>query len=351
MSIADSLSDVAHWWRWESRALFGGRAPDGAAGCDVVLRLGRDGVRVESGRADAPAFEPPLVGETGAVGGTVRELVGRWRARPSVALLVEPDRYLKRRLAAMRLPRSRLAAMARLDVQSQTPFEPDALFLIFPDYDAAVSESAYYAVKKAFLAPLLDDLRQAGLTPAFLGLVEGARVVAADAASRRRVVGRPLAHRAARRLVAASALAAVVGLASLVGLAHWRYASAGQQLDAALAEAQREVAELRGLIAARDRKIAQIGAVRQEKQAAVPVVSILEEMSRAIPDSTWLTEVTVNGDRVSFAGFSASAATLIPLLEASPLFSQPSFMEPVVRAGDQQGERFSISMQVEAAGG
>ena len=359
MGIVSRVSDVLCWWSWELGGLVGSRARAMPLAPDAVLRVGRDGVLVESGHGGEPAFAPVLVEDPAEAGATLKRLLAERRgpsgarragARACVCVVLEKGRHLRRPLSTMRLPRSRIAAMARFDVESSMPFNIEDMVLVIPRYDGAAAESVYYAVKKSVLAPVLDGLRAEGLEAGFIGVTDGGRVVAADASSTAAILSRRFAMPAGDRLLAAGAIAAALGLATVIGAAHWRYAAASTELDGRIAAAEREVADLRALIAARDARIAQIAAVRQEKRAAVPVVSVLEEMSRVIPASTWLTEISVSGDRVSFTGFSRSAAALIPLLENAPLFSAPTFMEPVVRDG-REGERFSIAMQVEPADG
>ena len=325
MPLADHIADFLSWWPCEFGALLGRRAVEAVPETDMVLRFTRDGILVESGRRDQPSFEPVLVSHPGEVASVIGQLLPKRMGRElEIALLIDNGRYLKRRVSGMRLPRTRIHAMAVLDVQSSTPFSVDDLYLILPRYDEEVADSSYYAVKRAVLEPALDDLRSAGLAPSFLGLVDGQRIVVADAVSFSKVAGRSKPGAIRGRLLVAGAAVAAVGLVASLGVAHWRYSSAARSIDAEISVLEKEVVGLRALIASRDARITQIAAVREEKRATVPLVSIIEEMSRAIPNSTWLTEISVSGDRVTFSGFSVAAATLIPLLEASPLFRSPS---------------------------
>jgi hypothetical protein len=66
----------------------------------------------------------------------------------------------------------------------------------------------------------------------------------------------------------------------------------------------------------------------------------------SVESNTWLTDLDLRDDTVTFGGVSQGASALIPLLERSPLFRTPSFSQPVVRA-EEGGERFTITMQVE----
>ena len=105
------------------------------------------------------------------------------------------------------------------------------------------------------------------------------------------------------------------------------------------------------MIASRREIMNRLVTIRQEKSGSVPVVVIIEELARILPDNAWLTEVDIRGDTVRIAGFSSAAATLIPLLEQSDYFRAPTFRNPVLRVSGDIGERFTIAMTLERRDG
>jgi general secretion pathway protein L len=351
MSIANFVSDLMLWWPTELRNALGERFRAATAQPDVTIRIIRGGVEIAPGAKAKSVFSPITVSEPSEIGPTLKSLLPARQGKPVIAVLVEPERYLKRRLSAIRLPRSRQIAMASLDLQSATPFSLSDFFLVLPAYGEQIQDSSYYTVRKSVLGPVVAGLEAAGYAVSSVAVVDAGRPLPADKPSFDEIVGRAGGAGLARRSLTIGMVTAAAGLIAVVGAAHWRYASASAEIDTKIAAADAQVRNLRKLLTDRDAKIAQIGAVRDEKKGTVPFVSIIEEMSRTIPDSTWLTEVSVTGDMVRFAGFAQSAAALIPMLESSPLFSAPTFMEPVVRVVNQDGERFSIAMQVEDVDG
>lgn len=346
MSLANFLSDLMTWWPDELKKAFGPRVRPQAPAAEATVRLVRSGAEISVGGG-----APHLAAEPSQIVPLLQTLAGGRRRKGAVAVVIEPERYLKRPLAAIRLPRSRMTAMALLDLQSATPFNPDDFFILATRFDERIRDSSYYTVRKSALVPVVEGLRAGGWRAASISLSDAGELYPVDAVSLREVLGASAATRLSERTVSIGLATAAVGLVALFGAAHWRYSVAGAEVASQLEAAESQVRELRAVLSARDAKIAQIGAVRDEKKGTVPVVRIVEEMSRAIPDHTWLTEISVSGDMVRFAGFSASAASLIPLLESSPLFSAPTFMEPVVRVVNQEGERFSIAMKVENGDG
>jgi len=352
MTIRDGLSDLYHWWRWELGKMLDSRRSNTLPQAMAVLRIRRDGALVETRRRGKRQAESVLADDPERAVETLKRLLPRLRTTsPGVSILIEPERYLKRRLSPMRLPRRRMRAMAALDLEAATPFEASDVLQIFPQYDEEAPECSYYIVKKSQLSPLFAELKKSGFLVSEILLLDDERTVAPDAESFRQIIKPPLKTTIFHRVIAGGGALALLGLALTVGHAHWRYWTAEAELDRLIAIAETDVTQVRSMIAARNRKIAQISAVRNEKKGAVPLVSILEEMSHVIPDTTWLTDIEVDGDTVTFTGFSASAAALISVLEASPLFRSPTFNAPIVRVGNQDGERFTINMTIESADG
>jgi len=77
---------------------------------------------------------------------------------------------------------------------------------------------------------------------------------------------------------------------------------------------------------------------------------ILRELTGLLPDSAYLSELTFRERTVEITGLAPSASQLLPVIEASPLFSGVEFSAPIVAQGAGL-ERFRIRMRLEAAGG
>lgn len=85
----------------------------------------------------------------------------------------------------------------------------------------------------------------------------------------------------------------------------------------------------------------------QEKKRTEPVaVDMLEELSRVIPNSTWLNGLQYKDRRIVIQGQSPSASSLIELIEASRHFKNTSFVSPVTKDTASGLERFQIASDV-----
>ena len=75
-------------------------------------------------------------------------------------------------------------------------------------------------------------------------------------------------------------------------------------------------------------------------------VELLEELSRRLPDDTWLFRVEVRDGKVHLQGTSTRASSLIAELEGSAFFQDARFASPVTQDGTSGRERFHLSARV-----
>jgi type IV pilus assembly protein PilN len=122
--------------------------------------------------------------------------------------------------------------------------------------------------------------------------------------------------------------------------------SRSKNLDEEIARAQEEVARLRSIIEEvkgyEDKKAsleAKIQLINNLKTNQKGPVRLMDEVSRALPDLVWLSDLTVSGDQVSLKGRTLSpnaVATYLENLKKSPFFAEPVFRN-LGREGGLQG--------------
>jgi Tfp pilus assembly protein PilN len=121
--------------------------------------------------------------------------------------------------------------------------------------------------------------------------------------------------------------------------------SRSKTLDEEIVRAQEEVARLKSIIdevkGYEDKKAsleAKIQLINNLKTNQKGPVRLMDEISKALPDLVWLSELTVSGDQVSLKGRTLSpnaVATYLENLKKSPFFAEPVFRN----LGREQGSQ------------
>ncbi|WP_407180560.1 PilN domain-containing protein [Bradyrhizobium sp. STM 3562] len=88
------------------------------------------------------------------------------------------------------------------------------------------------------------------------------------------------------------------------------------------------------------------GLLAKRKQTTPSSVMVLDALSRILPDSTYVTELRIEGDKVQVMGMTQDAPSLIRLMEQSPQFTRATFFAPTTRAANEAGERFHIEAHI-----
>ncbi len=132
-----------------------------------------------------------------------------------------------------------------------------------------------------------------------------------------------------------------------------------------LAEQARAVGELEQQLADLPELRAKIDAMRVEanflandRRSRPSPLLVLEALSNLLPDSVWLSDLTLDGSDLAISGMADDAATLIPLVEAAPEFSQVRFHAPSTRmtvrgadGAEREVERFALRATADSSAG
>ena len=81
------------------------------------------------------------------------------------------------------------------------------------------------------------------------------------------------------------------------------------------------------------------------RQRHVPVLNILRDLTREMPQDTWFSRIDIDGEKGTLEGVADSASALIPLLAASPLLKDVAFLSPITKDSDGK-ERFRIGFGI-----
>jgi len=84
----------------------------------------------------------------------------------------------------------------------------------------------------------------------------------------------------------------------------------------------------------------------EKRQALPPVIVAMEELTRILPDDTWVQQLDIKGRELQIQGETASSVKLIGLFEQSAVFYEPSFRSPLTKGQNAGAERFQLAVQM-----
>ena len=266
-------------------------------------------------------------------------------------LLLPAATSLRRRLPLPAAARERLRDVVGFEIERQTPFTPDAVA-----FDARVLgrhgvdgplDVELVVVPDAVVAPL-----RAALGP-IAGTLAGIDVAGPDGAPLG-VNLLPLALRRGRvdawRVWNLALFAvAVIGVAAL--LSQWLD---NRRLAADGVRARIAAQAVAGRRAAVDRQqlvhLIEGQAFLDSARAAQPTtIEVLDELTRRLPDTTYLEKVSIEGERLMLIGLSREAATLPERLKDATLWRNPALAGALQPDPTSGRDRFTLTAELAAA--
>lgn len=80
----------------------------------------------------------------------------------------------------------------------------------------------------------------------------------------------------------------------------------------------------------------------QSRNGRATTVEVLDDLSRRLPDDTYLEKFALEGDRMTLIGLSSEASSLVGRLEGSKLWSKPAFTGQLVPDPRTKRDRFTL---------
>lgn len=145
----------------------------------------------------------------------------------------------------------------------------------------------------------------------------------------------------------AALLAICLVTAGLGAYQLWSGETEAAEIEAQIAAAQARVTEIGRLAEENDRLREQRGRLVKKKTEDPAMMILIEALSRALPDTAYLTGLEVEGREVRIIGKSDNATALITRLEDTSQFADVRFSAPTTREPPDNLESFSIIARAE----
>lgn len=267
-----------------------------------------------------------------------------------VDIVLPADELLIRTLEPLP-PQSRpyLEGIVRHQIERLTPWRASDVLYTYHTAPAGAEDSRLIvtiaATARSLHRQLLESL--SALQPHSMRLIYRAADAGKDVAIDVTGSGGAAARaQRVRRVVGLSA--AALGAASLLAIG--LLTLAWQSTNSTLETVERDVATLRAKLAASGPAVPagdpDVEAIFNRRINTPLSVLALDALSESVPDDTFLTELRIAEGRVRMSGVSHSVSRLVPLLEASPSFAEPTFFAPTTRLPNNQGDRFHLDARL-----
>lgn len=263
------------------------------------------------------------------------------REATTIAPLISRELFFLRELA---VPKAAFGALPKIldqEIVRRTPFQPadiwHAATAAGPEADGVVP-MCHWIIRRDRAETALSEL---GLAPGdvdCLAVADAGGEAVPVITFRAAAGGDPAwALRAVRLLAAAAVGFVLLGLIAF----EWRQASVAAALEAAVGEARQAAQNGRDGLDPAARLFAM--------KAGTGTLAVWDELSRILPEHTFLTETRIADGAVAISGFSADAARLVRVIDQSPLFSGAALTSAITPDANERKDRFSMVFKLRGA--
>jgi general secretion pathway protein L len=276
------------------------------------------------------------------------DLRGLGRSGGPFGIRLPRSACLIRRIELPAAARTDFAKILRLDLERSTPFRHQDVYCDHVVEDGAPRQGKIWVrqvvVKREHIDPLVRQLADGGVSVAFADCWDdvGRHGLPIDLLhSARQESGAATQRRISPAALLAACVLVLSGSAIAIGLA--RYEAALQRLEEETDAAKANALAVRRSLTTVEGSLGQVAELRRLK-ARPPVIRVLDELTRLLPDTAWVSYLKVEGEAVEATIVAPATGELLALFERSPLFTGVSLTAPVTYDAAGQSERASVRM-------
>ena len=356
-SIKSVIAAFFKWWGQELLGLVPGFliGKSSTALPRQILSIESKGLRLIDQRnakaalGDGQPGEPISVTEISDRLSSTRSVIGK----PEIGLRLNYQACFVRRVELPSAAASDFPQLLAIDLERATPFKSKDVYTAYT-VDKASNRSSkvsvrHLVIKRSAVESFINILQSAGRKVTHLDCwaEEGGIALPVNfldaSLSTGRAPGRSLML---PKLLGATAVILAAIAAYLVIDRH----------DSALADLQTQTARLKVRVqtardaAARSQTLlSEVENFRRLRTTVPSKAAALEELTRLLPDTAWVTDLKIDGSSVDIAGLATSAVSLIPILERSAFFVDATSTAPLTFDQREDKERFSIRVKIRSA--
>ena len=347
------------FWRWwtgelvqlvpERFAIFG--RTEGAP--VVTVRDGEAGVTDAKGSIVARAKIGSL-DDAGRKAAARSLLEGAGELRGRARALLGSDEALVRRVSMPAATEENLRQVLEFEMDRLTPFKADEVYfdyrVVSRDAAAGQLHLQLAVARREVVDARVRELKDLGINVQGVAIREGAAHAGAPfdlLPSEQRGERESSRERLVQRIAIGVVLLLLFG--ALV-YPVYRKRETFIALNPLVNEARKKAEDTNAIAGELERQVADYNLLLARKHGAPPALALVEELTRLLPDNTWVQQFDVKNvgkvREVQISGETASSSKLIEILEGSTLLQNAAFRGTVTRGQTQGTERFLIAAEV-----
>ncbi len=350
------LGEFFRWWGGELRALLppAWRSRLLPARRAVLLKLTEEALEVsvfESGDQYEiglfPLSEDPRLHQQ-----KLRELLSERELLEAPRELLIPEHEVLRKEVVLPLAaESGLSQALTFEMDRQTPFRAEDVYFDFRvlrrDREAGQLRAELLVTPRGGLGQTLEVLAARGLKPSGVdveidGVAAGVNLLPADL--RFRVVN----WRSRVNWILAGIFVLLLGAVMLQSL--WLRQHQVEAVETAIEDVRSEAMRVQQIRQQIDDAREAAGFMTTRRASEMPTVKVLAEVTRLLPDDTYLDRVAISEGTVQMQGKSQNAQRLIELINQSPVFESAAFRGPTRLDSRSQREIFDLTASITQQG-
>jgi len=294
----------------------------------------------EAGRLDMASLD--AAGQKRAFQSELNKIV---RKKGEIALCLPPEQVLRKTLSLPLAVEENLRQVIAFEMDRHTPFKAEQVYF---DYRLARRDKQLEVSLAVAPRAVIDEpLRQLAAWGAEVTSVRVADDVTEGIPWNLLPAGQRQKGKDTRlsRLNIALASGAGVLLCVALVLPIWQKRETVLALHPLLGKAYQRAAVAEDLRRQLEALLAEYNYLLDKKRESPPVVAVLDDVTRVLPDDTWVQQFDLKGKEMQIQGETASSSKLAGLFEQAKTLHDASFRAPLTKGQGANSERFQLAAE------
>ncbi len=253
---------------------------------------------------------------------------------------------VRKRITLPLVPHAKIAAMIKFELERLTPFKVEDIYfdfhLVDRDEEQKRLQVDLFVARRSDVDFWNSALRSFGISPKRITALvddEPADFLNLLAPGEREVV-------AGRQGLSVTLVCATcILIAANIYLPFYSLNAERDALSAQVLTLRERMKVLTTVRSRVDEYQAMLDFTHQLNVSAAQPIMVINELTKKVPDHTWIYELDYSPEKIRISGQSEDASSLVSLIEASPMFHSAEFPSAVVR--DQGGLTEQFIMQID----